>query len=82
MTTKTEIKRQLKEELKCPTDFIERCLNKSEPNLIDSIKNAEHETDRQFFMNMVYDEWREYCKEWDLDPDGDNSHFKPKLWKV
>ena len=78
MMTKTEIKKQLKEELKCPTDFIERCLNKE--GRIDHLRDAETEHDTQWIMNIIYDEYAEYCKEWELDPEEDNTKFKPRLF--
>lgn len=81
MITKTEIKKQLKEELKCPTDFIERCLNKE--GRIDHLKEyADDKTEWQLTMNMIYDEWKDYCDAWELDPEADNRGFKPKLWKI
>ena len=76
--TKTEIKKKIREELQCPTDFIERCLNKG--GRIDELKNTEHESDWQFVMNEIYDEWHDYCKAWELDPEEDNTGFKPQLF--
>ena len=81
MITKTEIKKQLKEELKCPTDFIEMCLNKE--GRIDQLKEyADDKTEWQLTMNMIYDEWKDYCNAWELDPEADNRGFKPKLRKI
>lgn len=77
--TKTEMKRELKEELQCPTDFIERCLNAN--GRIDELKQAIHEADRQDIMNVIYDEWRDYCDAWGLDMEADNRNFKPFLSK-
>lgn len=73
--TKTEIKLAIKEELKCPTYFIEKCLN--DGGRIDEIKNAETEHEAQEIMSVVYEEYAEFCKAWDLDPEEDNTGFKP-----
>ena len=76
-TTKTEIKQAIKEELKCPTDFIERCLNAE--GRIDELKDATHEADREDIMNVIYDEYRQYCKAWDLDYEADNRKLKSPI---
>ena len=49
--TKTEIKKGIKDELKCPTDFIENYLNAD--GTIDRIKDAETEHEAQEIMNDV-----------------------------
>lgn len=74
MPTKTEIKKQLKEELKCPADFIENYLNKE--GRIDELKEAAHEHDTQEIMNTILDEYAEYCKMFELDINDDNTGFK------
>jgi len=74
MPTKTEIKKQLKEELKCPTDFIENYLNKG--GRIDELKEAVHEHDTQEIMNTIMEEYAEYCKTFDLDINEDNTGFR------
>ena len=68
---KTEIKKAIQAELKCPTDFIERYLNAGGD--IDRIKDAETEQEAQEIMNDIYDNYRDYCKAFDLDPEEDNT---------
>ncbi len=73
--TKTEIKKFIKDELKCPTDFIERCLNAS--GIIDNLKEAaDNDSEWQFVMKEVYESYQDYCKSFDLDVDNDNTGFK------
>ena len=68
-TTKTEIKAQLKEELKCPQDFIDR-INKA--GWIDDIKDADDRDTVADIMKDIYDEYRYYCKQYELDIKEDN----------
>ena len=75
--TKTEIKKAIKEELQCPTDFIERCLNAE--GRIDEMKDAIEEHTQQMVMNTIYEEWKDYCEAWGLNPQEDNTKFKPAL---
>lgn len=74
--TKTEIKSQLKEELKCPQSFIDRC-NKF--GQIDELKKAIMEDDRDIqkeVMDGIYESYRDYCEAFKLDYEADNRKLK------
>ena len=70
--TKTQIKAELKEELKCPQDFIDR-INKS--GWIDKMKEAitnDDHTTANSIKNDIYDEYKFFCKTYDLNIEEDN----------
>ena len=61
--TKTEIKMQLKEELKCPQSFIDR-INKS--GMIDELKKVMQADDRDIqkeAMDNIYQAYKDYNRQ-------------------
>ena len=77
--TRSEIKQHIREELRCPADFIERCLKRA--GRIDQLKEAESEVDTKIVMHAIHEEYANYCKVWDLDMKENNTAFKPTLWR-
>lgn len=74
--TKTEIKTQLKEELKCPQSFIDR-INKF--GMIDEMKKAIMDDDRDIqkeIMDNIYQAYHDYCEAYNLDWEVDNRNVK------
>lgn len=74
--TKTEIKAQLKEELKCPKSFMDR-LNKF--GMIDELKKAMQDDDRDIqreVMDNIYQAYKDYCEAYNLDWEEDNRELK------
>lgn len=74
--TKTEIKAQLKEELKCPQNFIDR-INKF--GMIDELKKAMQDDDRDIrkeAMDNIYQAYKDYCEAYNLDYEEDNRELK------
>ncbi len=75
--TKTEIKAQLKEELKCPQSFIDR-INRLF-DMIDELRKAIRSDDRdvqQEVMDNIYQAHRDYCEAYNLDWEEDNRGLK------
>lgn len=74
--TKTEIKAQLKEELKCPQSFIDRI---NTHGIIDELKKAMQDDDRDIqkeVMDNIYQAYRDYCEAYNLDYEEDNRELK------
>lgn len=74
--TKQEARRQIRKELECPKDFVDRCLD---DDLIEEYRKAAHEHDRSEIMSCIFEDFRDYCAAWDLDYQDDNRRFKPIL---
>lgn len=73
--TKTEIKKLIQYELKAPRDFIER-LRAS--GFIDNLQSvADDKAAYADIMKFVRQEWAYYCKTFELNPEDDNTSFKP-----
>ncbi len=72
--SKIEIKKMLREELKCDYGFI---IHLTKWGMIQKLQDAyadPYESNEMVKEDMdeVYDTYFDYCKVWDLDPDADN----------
>lgn len=75
-TTKTELKAWLKDELKCPQEFINRCTKFKQ---IDKLKEAVMDDDKEYrkeVMDDIRESYKDFCEVFGLDIQEDNRKVK------
>ena len=79
--SKLEIKKMLREELKCDYGFI---IHLTKWGMIQKLQDAYADPNEsnemvKEDMDEIYDTYFDYCKAWDLDPETDNKKNKEYL---